>query len=296
MSAGGVSGPVPVPVRGPVLVFGRTGQVARELARAAPDALCLSRAAADLSDPEACAAAIRSHAPGAVINAAAYTAVDRAEDEEALARVINADAPAAMARACAELRIPLVQISTDYVFDGRGTVPFAPDAPTGPLGAYGRTKLAGEAGVRAAGGVHAIVRTSWVFSAHGSNFVRTMLRLGSERAHLRVVADQIGGPTPARAIADACLRIAAALQADPAKTGTCHFSGAPDTSWAGFARAIMAAAGLDCRIDDIATAAYPTPARRPLNSRLDCRALRVFGLAQPDWRADLESVIGELCP
>lgn len=294
MSAGGVSGPVPGPVRGPVLVFGRTGQVARELARLAPDALCLSRAAADLSAPEACAAAIRSHAPAAVINAAAWTAVDRAETEEAAARTVNAAAPAAMARACADLGIPLVHISTDYVFDGRGTVPFAPDHPTAPLGAYGRTKLAGEAGVRAAGGVHAIVRTSWVFSAHGSNFVRTMLRLGSERAHLRVVADQIGGPTPARAIADACLRIAAALQADPAKTGTCHFSGAPDTSWAGFARAIMAGAGLDCRIDDIATAEYPTPARRPLNSRLDCASLSVFGLAQPDWRADLRDVISEL--
>ncbi len=286
MSAGGV--------RGPVLVFGRTGQVARELARAAPDALCLSRASADLSDPAACAAAIRSHAPAAVINAAAYTAVDRAEDEEALARVINADAPAAMARACAQLRIPLVQISTDYVFDGAGTVPFAPDHSAAPLNAYGRTKLAGEAGVRAAGGVHAIVRTSWVFSAHGSNFVRTMLRLGAEHDHLRVVADQTGGPTPARALAAACLAIAAALQADPAKVGTFHFSGAPDTSWAGFARAIMAGAGLDCRIAEIPTADYPTPARRPLNSRLDCGSLSVFGLAQPDWQADLRDIISEL--
>ncbi|MCC5982999.1 MAG: dTDP-4-dehydrorhamnose reductase [Rhodobacteraceae bacterium] len=277
-----------------ILVFGRTGQVARELARLDPGALCLSRATADLSAPDTCAAAIRSHAPTAVINAAGWTAVDRAEAEEAQARVINADAPAAMARACAALGIPLVHLSTDYVFDGRGSVPFAPDHPPAPLNAYGRSKLAGEAGVRAAGGVHAILRTAWVFSAHGTNFVRTMLRLGAERERLRVVADQVGGPTPARALAAACLHTIAQLQADPAKTGTYHFCGAPEISWAEFARAIMAQAGLPCRIEDIATADYPTEARRPQNSRLDCSGLRALGLAQPDWRAGLRETITEL--
>jgi dTDP-4-dehydrorhamnose reductase len=277
-----------------ILVFGLTGQVARELAHLAPGARYLGREAADLADPAACAAAIRAHAPRAVINAAAWTAVDRAEAEEALATVINGAAPAAMAEACAALGIPLVHISTDYVFDGAGDAPFAPDHPTAPLGAYGRSKLVGEQGVRAAGGVHAILRTSWVFSAHGTNFVRTMLRLGAERDSLRVVADQIGGPTPARAIAAACLRLAQVLQDDPGLTGTWHFSGAPDTSWAGFARAIMAEAGLACRIEDTPSTDYPTPARRPPNSRLDCSGLARLGLARPDWRAALAGVIRDL--
>lgn len=277
-----------------ILIFGRTGQVASELARLAPEAVLLGRGMADLSDPQRCAATIRSHRPSAVINAAAWTAVDRAETEEAAATVINGDAPAAMARACADLGIPLVHISTDYVFDGVGNRPFAPHHPTAPLGAYGRSKVRGEGGVRASGAVHAILRTSWVFSAHGTNFVKTMLRLGGERDHLRVVADQIGGPTPAGAIAEACLTFAQALRDDPARSGTYHFSGAPETSWAGFARAIMAEARLQCRIEDIATADYPTPARRPLNSRLDCSTLAVFGLAQPDWRVALRDMVSSL--
>ncbi len=277
-----------------ILVFGHTGQVARELARRAPDATFLSRAMADLSDPEGCAAAIRSHNPGAVINAAAWTAVDRAETEEAAATTINAAAPGAMARACADLRIPFVHLSTDYVFDGAGAQPFAPDHPTAPLGAYGRSKLKGEAAVRAAGAAHAILRTAWVFSAHGQNFVRTMLRLGTERDGLRVVADQIGGPTPAGAIAEACLHMTTLLQDDPGKSGTYHFSGAPDVSWADFARAIMAEARLQCGITGITTADYPTPAQRPLNSRLDCSGLAALGLARPDWRAALPGVIAEI--
>ncbi|WP_439562092.1 dTDP-4-dehydrorhamnose reductase [Roseinatronobacter sp.] len=277
-----------------ILVFGRTGQVARELARLVPDAVYLGRDQADLSDPEACAAAIRAHNPRAVINAAAYTAVDRAEDQEALAAYINGAAPAAMARECAALDVPLVHISTDYVFDGAGTAPFAPDHPTAPLGAYGRTKQMGEQGVQAAGGTHAVLRTSWVFSCHGSNFVRTMLRLGAERDVLRVVADQIGGPTPARAIAHACISIATQLRDAPEKSGIYHFSGAPDTSWAGFAREIMERAGLDCRIEDIATSDYPTPAKRPLNSRLECSSLSMFGLERPDWRQGLADVLTEL--
>ena len=277
-----------------LLVFGRNGQVATELARLAPGAVFLGRDQADLSDPAACAAAIGAHAPQAVINAAAWTAVDRAETEEAAATVVNGAAPAAMARACAARAIPFVHISTDYVFDGAGDAPFAPDAPLAPLGAYGRSKLRGEEGVRAAGGVHAILRTSWVFSAHGNNFLKTMLRLGATRDSLTVVADQIGGPTPARAIAEACLTIAAHLQQDPAATGTWHFSGAPDVSWADFAREIMAQAGLACRVTDIPSSAYPTPARRPANSRLDCAGLAVFGLSRPDWKRAVTEALHDL--
>jgi dTDP-4-dehydrorhamnose reductase len=279
---------------GVILVFGQTGQVARELALLAPEAVCLGRDKADLADPAACAAAIRAHAPRAVINAAAFTAVDGAEGQEALATTINGAAPAAMAKACAGLDIPLVQISTDYVFDGAGETPFAPDHPTAPLNAYGRSKLLGEEGVRAASCRHVILRTSWVFSAHGSNFVKTMLRLGAARDSLQVVADQIGGPTPAPAIAAACLRMAEVLQDAPALSGTYHFAGAPHTSWADFARAIMAEAGLACRIEDIRTEDYPTPARRPGNSRLDCAALARFGIAQPDWRQGLRAVLTEM--
>lgn len=277
-----------------VLVFGKTGQVATELARLAPDAVFLGRDAADLMDPAACAAVIRSHAPRAVINAAAYTAVDKAESDEAAATVVNGDTPTAMAEACAALGIPFVHISTDYVFDGEGTTPFAPGGPTAPLGAYGRSKLKGEEGVRAAGGPHAILRTSWVFSAHGNNFLKTMLRLGSSRPKLTVVADQIGGPTPARAIAAACLQIAETLTKAPEKTGTYHFSGAPDVSWADFAREIMTKAGLACEIEDIPTSAYPTPARRPANSRMNCDSLSSFDLARPDWKAAVAEALIDL--
>jgi dTDP-4-dehydrorhamnose reductase len=277
-----------------ILVFGRTGQVATEL-QAAAAVTALGRSHADLSDPVACAAAIRAHAPRAVINAAAYTAVDRAEEEEALATTINGDAPGAMARACAELGIPFVHISTDYVFPGDSETPWQPGDATAPLGAYGRSKLCGEEGVRAAGGTHAILRTSWVVSAHGHNFVKTMLRLGAERDRLTIVADQVGGPTPARAIAAACLSIADQLVADPGKTGTYHFSGAPDTSWAGFAREIFAQAGLSCTVEDIPTSAYPTPAQRPLNSRLDCSATEAtFGITRPDWRIGLRDILSDL--
>ncbi len=279
---------------GAVLVFGQTGQLAQELARLA-GVRCLGRAEADLSDPEACAEAVRRAAPRAVINAAAFTAVDRAEAEEALAQRINAEAPGAMAAACGAAGIPFVQVSSDYVFDGAGSAPWAVDAATGPLGAYGRTKLAGEAAVRAAGGVHAIVRTSWVFSAQGSNFLRTMLRFGAERAEVSVVADQIGGPTPADALAEACLTIADRLVIDPAKSGTYHFAGTPDTSWAGFAREIFTQAGLACSVREIATTDYPTPARRPANSRLDCTASEAaFGLKRPDWRAGVARALTKI--
>lgn len=278
-----------------LLVFGKTGQVATELARRAPDAVYLGRDRADLSDPESCAMAIRDIQPSAIINAAAWTAVDKAESEEDAARIVNGDAPAAMARAAADLGVPFVHISTDYVFNGAGTDPFSPDAPTAPLGAYGRTKLLGETGVRAAGGPHAILRTSWVVSAHGNNFVKTMLRLGAERDALTIVADQIGGPTQAGAIADACLTIADQLGADPTKTGSYHFSGGPDTSWADFARAIFDLVGLSCAVTDIPSSDYPTPAARPLNSRMDMRSTTdTFGIPRPDWRAGLKDILHDL--
>ena len=278
-----------------VLVFGRTGQVGRELAACVPDAIFPDRAQADLGAPESCAAVIARARPAAVINAAAYTAVDRAETDAATALAINATAPGVIARTCADLGIPLVHISTDYVFDGTGRHAFAPGAPPGPLNAYGRSKLAGEEAVRAAGGSHAILRTSWVFSAHGTNFLKTMLRLSETRDHLSVVEDQVGGPTPADAIARACLAIAADLGAAPEKTGTYHLSGASDTSWKGFAEAIFAAARRPVRLEGIASADYPTPAARPLNSRLDCTTLKtVFGIGRPDWRQAVADIVKEL--
>lgn len=277
-----------------LLVFGRTGQVARELQYLAP-VLALGRDAADLAQPGACGAAIHAHRPRAVINAAAYTAVDRAEDEADLATAINGAAPAEMALACAALNIPLVHISTDYVFPGTGHHPWAPSDLAQPANAYGRSKWAGEQGIRASGCTHAILRTSWVFSAHGANFVKTMLRLSDTRDQISVVDDQIGGPTPARAIAAACLAIADQLQEAPEKAGTYHFSGAPDVSWCAFARAIFAQAARPTRVQAISTSAYPTPAARPLNSRLECNTTTsVFGLARPDWHAGLKECLTEL--
>lgn len=279
-----------------ILVFGQTGQVARELARRVPRGTRLtqlSRTDADLMSPTACAAAILACDADAVINAAAWTAVDRAEAEEAAATTANGEAPTAMARACAERGLPFLHISTDYVFDGAGTLPFAPDHPTAPLGAYGRSKLAGERGITAAGGNSLILRTSWVVSSHGANFLKTMRRLGTERPSLNVVADQIGGPTPAAAIADALYTCATAMLAGK-PGGIHHFAGTPDTSWADFARAIMTAANLPCIITDIPSQAYPTPARRPLNSRLDCSSLARFGLTRPDWRLALPEILHDL--
>ncbi len=277
-----------------ILVFGKTGQVATEL-QAQADVTALGRDAADLSDPAACAAAIAAHAPGAVINAAAYTAVDRAEEEEAQATVINGAAPGAMARECAARGIPFVHISTDYVFAGDGTAPWTPADPVGPLGAYGRSKLAGERAIAEAGGQWAVLRTSWVFSAHGNNFLKTMLRLSESRDALSIVEDQIGGPTPADAIATACLTMARAMAADDSKGGMHHFSGAPDTSWKGFAEEIFARAGKSVAVSGIPTADYPTPAARPLNSRMDCSALKAqFGIDRPDWRAGIDRALAVL--
>ncbi len=277
-----------------VLVFGQTGQVATELAQL-DGVTCLGREQADLSDPGACEAVIAGCDADAVINAAAYTAVDKAEEDRDTAMIVNAMAPTAMAAAAAARGIPFVHISTDYVFDGSGQKHWQPDAPTGPLGVYGASKLGGEKGVAAAGGAHAILRTSWVFSAHGANFVKTMRRLGAERDALSIVADQIGGPTPARDIAAACVEIARALTQDPSKSGTYHFSGAPDVSWADFAREIFAQSALSVDVTDIPTSQYPTPAQRPLNSRLDCSTTTAtFGIRRPDWRTGLAGVLSDL--
>ena len=203
-----------------ILVFGKTGQVATELQRQA-DVTALGRDQADLSDPQACAAVIADLKPSVVINAAAYTAVDKAEEEEAKAQTINAAAPGAMAGACVHLDIPFLHISTDYVFDGSGTKAWRETDPVSPQNAYGRTKLAGEQAIRAAGARHIILRTAWVFSAHGANFVKTMLRLSETRDALSVVEDQIGGPTPAADIAATLLTLADHMR-DGAEIGRAH--------------------------------------------------------------------------
>lgn len=277
-----------------LLVFGRSGQVGTALSKIAQDAYFLSRDQADLSDPTTCTTAIHTVRPSAVINAAAFTAVDRAEEEEALANIINGSAPGAMARACADLDIPFLHISTDYVFDGSGERPWRPEDNIAPLNAYGRSKAAGEAEVRAAGGRYAILRTSWVFSTIGKNFVTTMLRLGETHYALNIVDDQFGGPTPAMAIAETLLHMAGAMSAGQGG-GTYHYAGTPVTSWKCFARETFAAAQRRVNVSGISTEDYPTPALRPLNSRLDCNALEAdFGITPPDWRAALNDVVKEL--
>ena len=278
-----------------ILVFGKSGQVARSLAAREGEApaplVFLGRDQADLSLPAQCEAAIDERRPLAVINAAAWTAVDAAEGSETEACVVNGEAPGAMARTCAELAIPFLHVSSDYVFDGSGALPWAPAAPVAPLGAYGRSKALGEARIRESGAQAVILRTSWVFSPFGTNFVKTMLRLGAERESLSVVDDQVGGPTSAHSIAGALLAMATQLLAGKAG-GVYHFSGMPAVSWAAFAESIMTQANLPCEIRAIPTSAYPTPAPRPLNSRLDCASiLDDFGIEQPDWRMDLADVL-----
>ena len=273
-----------------MLVFGSSGQVARELRTLRPEATFLSRADADLATPSSCYEKILDARPFAVVNAAAYTAVDKAEGEPSLANRINAEAPAAMARACAELEIPFVHISTDYVFDGEGTCPFAPGDETAPKNVYGRSKELGEQLVRASGATHAIFRTSWVFSPYGQNFPKTMLKLFQSKERLTVVSDQVGGPTPARAIAEACVTAMKALVRSPELSGTYHLSGYPDTSWSDFARTIAKRFEASTEIVDILTREFPTPAKRPLNSRLDCSSLSKLGLQRPEW----EGFLGEL--
>ena len=278
------------------LVFGHNGQVATELRRQTQiDVQALGRDIADLTDPAGCAALIAATDADVVINAAAYTAVDKAETDRDTARVVNAVAPGVMAQAAAARGLPFIHISTDYVFDGAGTVPFTTDHPTGPLGVYGQTKLDGEQAVQAAGGVFAIFRTSWVVSAHGNNFVKTMLRLGAERDKLTIVADQIGGPTPAADIAALCVSAAQQLLTDPSKSGVYHISGGDDVSWADFARAIFNMSGVSCDVVDIPSTDFPTPAKRPYNSRLNnTSTLQTFGMPRPVWADGVADILKEL--
>lgn len=276
-----------------ILVFGKNGQVAKELSRF-PDVINLGRDQADFVSPQACIDAITCLRPDAIINAAAYTAVDLAEDEEDLATQINGKTPGLIAETASKLNIPFVHISTDYVFSGSGDTPWKTDAPTEPLGAYGRSKLEGERLVGLANKKAIILRTSWVFSPHGNNFVKTMLRLAETRNELNIIADQIGNPTPASEIARACHKLAHKLILGSIG-GTYHFSGIPSVTWAGFAREIFKIAQLDMVIKDISTEDYPTKAQRPQNSMLDCSELeREFGIVGPKWKVALADVIGEM--
>jgi len=272
----------------PILVFGRNGQVAQELARLADTSgramSFAGRETLDLADHGAIEGLVASVAPAAVINAAAYTAVDRAETETEAAYALNRDAPAAMARACATRGLPFVHFSTDYVFDGALERPYVETDATGPTGVYGASKLAGEQAVGAVGGLAAVLRTSWVYSRHGANFVKTMLRLAADREELGVVADQLGRPTWARDCAEAALRTADALAGTPTLAGVYHLSGAGDATWADLASAVFdisaSRGGPSARVRPIATADYPTPAQRPANSRLDCGKFE----SALDWR------------
>jgi dTDP-4-dehydrorhamnose reductase len=285
-----------------VLVFGRTGQVARALARITwPQGVQLTfldRQAADLSRPGELPAIVRQHRTNAVIIAAAYTAVDKAESEEALATIVNAEAPATIGRAAAALSIPVVHISTDYVFDGEKDGFYVEADPVGPIGAYGRSKLAGEVSVREANPRHLILRTSWVYDAAGSNFLRTMLRLAETGDEVRVVVDQQGCPTAAVDIAGAIAVALPAAMRESAKFGTYHIAGASSTSWHGFAEAIfdrLGARGLPRpRNLPIATVDYSTSARRPRNSRLSSEAFaRSFGFRLRGFEAALPEILDE---
>ncbi len=290
-----------------VLVVGRQGQIATELAARLPaaghQALCLEPPELDLTSADSIAAAVAAFGPEAVVNAAAYTAVDKAEDDTALAFAVNGTGPGLLGEAAARAGIPVVHYSTDYVFDGTKPTPYAEDDPPAPVGVYGASKLEGERRLHAANPRSVTLRTAWVCSPHGGNFVKTMLRLGADRPELRVVADQQGAPTFADDLADAAVallpRLAAAPAGDPV-FGVFHLSGTPHTTWHGFAEAIFAGAAARGRgpapvIHAITTADYPTRARRPANSRLDCtRAARVLGIAPGDWRQGLARCLDAL--
>lgn len=253
---------------------------------------------ADFDQPQALDALVQRAGPDLVVNAAAYTAVDKAEDEPEAAHRANAEAVDVLARACAARGTPLIHYSTDYVFPGDATRPWREDDATAPLGVYGTTKLAGEEAIRASGCKHLILRTAWVYGARGHNFLRTMLRLGAERDQLRVVADQVGSPTPAVWIAQAT---ALAVSRMDGHSGTWNLVAGGETSWHGFATAIFedaVHAGLTERAPEVLpvpSSEYPTPARRPAYSRLDTgRLARDFGIELPDWRHGVQQVIGEL--
>lgn len=286
-----------------LLITGAGGQVGRELAlRLAAGDVALDRAALDLTDAAAVAAALAHHRPRVVINAAAYTAVDKAEQEPAAAHAINATAVAHLAAACATVGAVLIHLSTDYVFDGTATTPYTDDQPAAPLGVYGASKWAGEQALRAALPQHLILRVSWVFGRFGHNFVKTMLRVGQDRDVLKVVADQHGGPTAAADIADTLMSLARrAALGESLPWGTYHYAGQPFVSWHGFAEAIFAeavAAGVLHRapqVQAISTAEYPTPAQRPAQSSLDMqRSVDQLGLQPPDWRASLHTLMQDL--
>ena len=294
-----------------ILLFGGNGQLGRELLRAlAPLGTLVATTrsgqladgstceVADFDQPDSLPALLDRVRPDIVVNAAAYTAVDRAEQEAEAAFRANAQAPGVIARWCAAAGVPLVHYSTDYVFDGSGTRAYREDDATAPLGVYGSSKRDGEDAVRAAGGRHLIFRTAWVYASHSGNFLRTMLRVGAEREQLRVVADQIGTPTPAALIADVT---AQALQHPGKLSGTWHLTASGQTSWHGFAEAIFAealAAGVLAKapaVEAIASSEYPTPAKRPAWSVLDNRKLQQdFGIELPDWQQGLQQVIAEL--
>jgi dTDP-4-dehydrorhamnose reductase len=294
-----------------ILLLGMNGQVGWELQRSlaplgelvALDFDSPGPLAADFTQPDYLAATVRAVAPQIIVNAAAYTAVDKAEAEPELARTINAEAPEVLAREAQALGAWLVHYSTDYVFDGSGTAPWTEHAQTGPLSAYGRTKLEGELAIRASGCHHLILRTSWVYAARGGNFARTMLRLAAERDRLIVIDDQIGAPTGAEMLADITAHALRSVLAQPGLGGTYHAVAGGHTSWHGYASHVIEfarAAGQPVRVkaQDIAavpSAAFPTPAQRPRNSRLDTRKLQQnFGLCLPDWRTGVERMLLEV--
>lgn len=288
-----------------LLVIGANGQVGSELNRLGVDRgyeiMALDRQELNISDATAVRDRVLRLRPAAVINAAAYTQVDKAEEQQALAFAVNRDGPAHLAEACREAAIPLLHISTDYVFDGTRAGAYREDDPAAPLGVYGQSKWEGEQRIRQVLPRHLILRVSWVFGARGNNFVRTMLRVGRERDELGVVADQRGCPTPAADIAQVLLELADRIgQEGFQQWGTYHYCGAPATTWHGFAQAIFATAqGLELlerrpRVRAITTAEYPTPARRPANSVLDTHKLQqTFGIVPRPWQEGLRAVLEE---
>ncbi|AZU03470.1 dTDP-4-dehydrorhamnose reductase [Glycocaulis alkaliphilus] len=287
-----------------LLILGLTGQLATELIAQAPaegwEVTALGRDVADFADPLACAAALGELLPAdAVINAAAYTAVDRAESEEALAHTINAETPGRLAALCAGRGVPFIHVSTDYVFDGRKSGPYVETDLAAPQTAYGRSKLAGEHAVLDGGGRSLIARTAWVYSAHGHNFLKTMLRLGAERDELRVVDDQHGCPTAAPELARCLLVAARAMAERRSDGGVYHLAGDGQTSWAGFADAIFDHAAPHWKrrpaVIPITTAEYPTPAPRPANSRLDSSRFETgFGTRPFGWEACLGEIVKKI--
>lgn len=288
-----------------IAVTGRNGQLARSLQeRAAADPaislVCLGRPELDLSRPESIAQALAACDADLVVNAAAYTEVDRAESDADAAFAVNATGAGAVAGAAADLGVPVIQISTDYVFDGNETAPYTETSRTNPMSVYGTTKLAGEAAVAAANPKHLIIRTAWVYSPFGKNFVKTMLRLAGERDNLRVVDDQTGNPTSALDLADAVLVTArAALQPGFHDWGIYNISGSGSTSWAGFAAHVLdesgRAGGASALIEPIPGSEFVTAAQRPTNSRLDCTKVeQILGYRSPDWRRSCSLVVKRL--